>query len=159
MDLKVDPEFEGLIPAQSAEEHQALIDSLNSDKFDEAFPIVTWKGIIIDGHNRYHICQDLGIEYKTAKKDFETRDNVLMWIIDRQIERRNISPYYRRYLIGERIKLEKHQTSGRPKWVQLEPNNTDKSANTTAEKVANESNASKSSGKRYEQLTGLTTTG
>ena len=151
MDLKIDPEFEGLIPAQSAEEHQALIDSLNRDKFDEAFPIVTWNGTIIDGHNRYNICKNLGLEFETVEKDFKTREDVLMWIIDRQIERRNISTYYRRYLIGERIRLEKRQTPGRPKWDQVEPNIVDKSANTTAGKIAKESNASKSSGKRYEK--------
>lgn len=60
----VDPEFKSLIDALTEQEREDLETSIKENGFNKAFPIIIWKNhqIIVDGHNRYEICQKLGIE-------------------------------------------------------------------------------------------------
>jgi len=48
---------------------------------------------IIDGHNRYEICQKHGIDFDTNEVEIDNRDNVKRWIIKTQRARRNLSLY------------------------------------------------------------------
>lgn len=66
-------------------------------------PLVVWKKgdqlILVDGHNRYKICQKHNIPFKTRKIDFRDLDEVKVWMVENQIGRRNLTPdqmsYYR----------------------------------------------------------------
>jgi len=89
------------------EEFQGLEANILENGYDPAFPIITWNGTIIDGHNRYNICISNGIEFKTAEKEFPSRSAVIMWIVDNQIQRRNINKRTRKFLIGIRYTEEK----------------------------------------------------
>ncbi|MCL2362959.1 MAG: hypothetical protein FWC73_14255 [Defluviitaleaceae bacterium] len=86
----IDPEFEGLIPPLNTDEHKQLEHNILSSRkcFDA---IITWEGIIIDGHNRYAICVDNGIEFSIKEMDFPSRDAVKVWILDNQLARRNLT--------------------------------------------------------------------
>jgi N6-adenosine-specific RNA methylase IME4 len=53
---------------------------------------------LIDGHNRLKICNKHGIEYRTTEKQFDSRNDVLLWIIDNQLARRNLQIYDRTVL-------------------------------------------------------------
>ena len=57
-------------------------------------PIVVWgcdgKTIIVDGHNRYEICQRKGIPFKTVELSLKTREEVKEWIIRNQMAKRNL---------------------------------------------------------------------
>lgn len=93
LDLKIDEEFHNLIPPISKDEYGQLADNILFGGCRD--PIVVWDGIIIDGHNRYEICQKHGIEFKTLEKSFNSRDDAKIWIIRNQLGRRNISDYDR----------------------------------------------------------------
>jgi len=56
---------------------------------------VLWQGILIDGHNRYALCQKHGIEFRAATREFESREDVRVWIIQKHLSRRNLSLYQR----------------------------------------------------------------
>ena len=70
-------------------------------------PIITWNNIIIDGHNRYEICNRLHIPYAVREMPFENRERAIVWICSNQLGRRNITEETRRYLIGKQYELEK----------------------------------------------------
>lgn len=91
--LSVDAEFKNLIPPLSQEERAGLEASIVAEGCRDA--IVTWDGTIIDGHNRYEICQRHGIVFRTEAREFPDRDAATLWIIDNQLSRRNISAYAR----------------------------------------------------------------
>lgn len=91
--LVIDPKFHALIPPLTAEERAALEASLLAEGCRDA--LVVWNGIILDGHNRYEICQAHGLPFETVARDFETRDAAKLWIIDNQLARRNLPPYER----------------------------------------------------------------
>lgn len=94
--IVVDSEFQSLIPPLSDEETQRLEKSLVTNGWQEwREPIITWNGTIIDGHNRYRICEKHGIEFKTMEMQFDSRDAAKIWIIENQFTRRNLSRYDR----------------------------------------------------------------
>ena len=99
--IKIDPEFENLIPALSNEEFEQLEKNIINEGCRDA--IVIWQGFIIDGHNRYKICSEHGINFNVIEKDFDNKDDVIDWIILNQFGRRNISNY-NRALLALRLK-------------------------------------------------------
>ena len=91
--IKVDQEFEALIPVLTADERSQLEANLVSDGCRD--PLVLWGNTLIDGHNRFEICTRLGIPFQTVTKEFESRGHVIEWIIRNQFGRRNLSSYQR----------------------------------------------------------------
>ena len=61
-ELTVDCEFRDLIRPLLKDEYRHLEAALLADGCRE--PITVWKGIIVDGHNRYEICRRLGIPFE-----------------------------------------------------------------------------------------------
>lgn len=101
MKLEIDLEFEALIPALTEEETADLTASLKRDGCRDA--IVVWKGFVVDGHNRYRICTESKIAFKTVELKIGERANVIEWMILNQLSRRNLTAYARSMLA---IKLE-----------------------------------------------------
>ena len=89
MIIKIDKEFKSLLQPLSKEEYEQLKQNLIADGCRE--PIVLWGEIIVDGHNRFEICTNNGIPYKTVQKDFPDRQSVMDWIDKNQLGRRNLT--------------------------------------------------------------------
>ena len=86
----IDPEFKGLIPPLGVDERLQLEQNiLTARKCHDA--IITWEGIIIDGHNRYEICVNHGIEFEIREMDFPSREAAKVWILENQLARRNLT--------------------------------------------------------------------
>jgi hypothetical protein len=63
--------------------------------------VLTWNGILIDGHNRYEICTKHGLAFSVVEKEFASESNVKEWMINNQFGRRNLSNYQRSVLALE----------------------------------------------------------
>ena len=115
-DLRVDEEFQALIRPLTDDEYQTLEESIRREGCREA--IVIWKGIILDGHNRYKICKQWNLPYKTIELRVSCREEAMSWICANQLGRRNLSEEMRRYLIGKRYEMEKQirRNNNRPIW-------------------------------------------
>ncbi|HOY63476.1 MAG: hypothetical protein BWY28_01766 [bacterium ADurb.Bin236] len=94
--MKVNAEFKNLIPALTKEEFDALERSILADGCRDA--IVTWNDTIVDGHNRYEICERHGVAFNTVEKIFDGENEARCWIIRNQFARRNLSAYQRSVL-------------------------------------------------------------
>ena len=92
-DLTVDPEFRDLIPPLNEEELKLLEESLVADGCES--PLIVWNGVIIDGHNRYAICRKHDIPFSIQEKNFDTREEVMLWMLRNQLGRRNLNSYQR----------------------------------------------------------------
>lgn len=88
-DIKIDPEFESLIPPLIEEDKTQLEESLIKDGCRDA--LVVWNGILVDGHNRYRICQEHNIPFKTTEMTFQDRNECMLWMIKNQFGRRNLT--------------------------------------------------------------------
>jgi hypothetical protein len=108
IELKIDPEFEGLIPPSN--EYEALEKSIVDNGYDKTCPIRIWKGhnIIVDGHNRYRVCKEHDIEFTTLEMEFDSREAVRDWMYREQLTRRNLDKLQRTYFLGMVYKAEKH---------------------------------------------------
>ena len=86
--LKINPDFENLIPPLSEDEFNGLEKSILEEGVRE--PIVTWRGYIVDGHNRYKIATKYGLNLDTVEYDFADEAAVKLWMIRNQLSRRNL---------------------------------------------------------------------
>jgi len=91
--INIDSEFQALIPPLSPEERRGLEENIK--QYGCRQPLDVWGDILIDGHNRYEICQRLNLPFRTNSLEFSDRDHALLWIIDNQFDRRNLLPYTR----------------------------------------------------------------
>ena len=93
MKLKIDKEFEKLIPPLQDTEFSGLTKSIL--KYGCQEPIEIWNNTIIDGHNRYKICKANNIPFEVREMDFSDRSEALVYIIEKQFGRRNLLPFQR----------------------------------------------------------------
>ena len=111
--LSVDPEFQSKIPPLTAEERSQL----ESNILEEGRllnPLIVWKGIIVDGHNRFEILKEHPeIEYTILEKEFAGREEAVVWICKNQLGRWNLTPEQRRYLVGKQYEAEKKASYNR----------------------------------------------
>ena len=77
------------IPAGTTEEYAGLEESILNEGCRDA--IVCWGDVIVDGHNRYEICKKHDIPFRVTHKDFADRTEAMLWMIDTQRSRRNLS--------------------------------------------------------------------
>lgn len=88
--LNIKEEFKNLIPPLSQEELSGLEQSILVEGCRD--PIVTWNGYIIDGHNRYRICEMFNVEFKTVERtDLADENDVKLWMINNQLGKRNLT--------------------------------------------------------------------
>jgi len=62
--------------------------------------LVTWNGILVDGHNRYRIAQEYDIDYVTVEKEFADMNAVKEWMVNNQLGRRNLPEFVRGELLS-----------------------------------------------------------
>lgn len=102
MSIKIDKEFESLIPPLSDDEFKQLEENCLRDGICD--PLILWAlpngdNILVDGHNRWKIAaQHGGMSFTTKSMKFDDRDEVKAWIIRNQFGRRNLSAYDRSVL-------------------------------------------------------------
>ena len=113
MELVIDPEFADKIPPLTEEEYRLLEENILADG-KIISPLITWKGIIVDGHNRYRILQaHPEIPYETMEMEFSDRYAVIVWICRNQLGRRNLTDEQKKFLTGKRYEAEKKQNQWR----------------------------------------------
>lgn len=90
-ELKIDRTIREIIPALTSQEYSDLEDSIVAEGC--LYPIVIWKdkNIILDGHNRYDICQKHKMEFQILEKEFSSKKEALIWMIKTQLGRRNLT--------------------------------------------------------------------
>ena len=105
--LTIDPEFASKIPPLREEEMKQLEENILADGV-VINPLIVWNGVIVDGHNRYHILQKHPeIQFTTYEKQFPDRYAAISWICKNQLGRRNLTPQQFKYLIGQQYDAEK----------------------------------------------------
>ena len=109
-----------MIPPLLPEERKGLEESILKEGCRDA--LVVWKGhnILVDGHNRYEICTAHGKPFETIEMEFASRDDAMVWIIDNQFSRRNLTPFIRgelalkrKHIIAAKAKKNQQLSEGR----------------------------------------------
>lgn len=109
--FEIDEEFADLIPPHSDEELSRLEESIQRDGCRD--PLVVWsdeangKNLLIDGHQRLTVCERHDLAYNTVPLERDTRDEALLWSIENQHARRNLTDYSRGLLSDKFIEIER----------------------------------------------------
>jgi len=94
MDIVVNEELKAYIDPLTAEEYEALERSLLAEGCRDA--LVLWGDVLVDGHNRYGICQKHGLPFNTVQNTrFQSMEDVHLWMIDQHLGRRSVSDFQR----------------------------------------------------------------
>lgn len=110
--LRIDPEFKNLIPPLSTDERRQLETNLVKEGCRD--PLVVWAGhdILLDGHNRWEICSQHGIDFQTVEIELPDWEAARNWIINNQLSRRNLTKEALSYLRGLRYLQQKKPRGG-----------------------------------------------
>lgn len=113
--IVVSPELKRYIPNLHPDEFVQLEVNIREDGCRE--PLVLWahegKYVIVDGHNRYAICQAYKIPFKFEIKNFDNIEDAKLWMLNNQLGKRNLTDAQKSYLRGKQYELEKLK-QGRP---------------------------------------------
>lgn len=94
MNITIHPQLRDYIDPLTQHEYLALERSLLKEGCRDA--LVLWEETLIDGHNRYAICQKHGIPFQTKQNDqFNSIEDVMLWMIDNHLARRSVSSFQR----------------------------------------------------------------
>jgi ParB-like chromosome segregation protein Spo0J len=134
---KINPAFKDLIPPLNESEFHQLEQNILAEGSLQN-PIKTWRGYIVDGHNRYAICKKHAIPITTQALRFACEGEAKLWIAENQLGRRNLSDAARIEIAAKKVALS-HKEG--------EPKNTRKS-------IARAANVSEQTVARYMKITG-----
>ena len=152
--LKIDPEFEKVIPPLTKDEYHQLEENILDDG-RIMMPIAVWGDVIVDGHNRYRIAREYGdIPFSTTQLTFANRHEAIAWICKNQLGRRNLSDEQKAYLLGKRYSAEKQIEKQRDENGRFAPggqNDHPEEKLKTSERIAKEIGKSEKHVRRAEQ--------
>jgi len=110
--ITINTTFRSLIPPLATEELAQLEANIIADGCRD--PLVTWNNTLIDGHNRYDICQRNGIKFQTVALEFADEEAAKDWIDANQLGRRNLTPDQRSIIRGRRYNRTKKSHGAEP---------------------------------------------
>jgi phage N-6-adenine-methyltransferase len=146
--LVIDHELKDLIPSLAETEKAQLRENIQAEGCRD--PLIVWaeENTIIDGHNRYEICSELGIDYEIANMSFGDRDAVVLWMINNQLGRRNLTREDFNMLVGRKYNAMKKAPNDGGKGTTVSQNEP---RYRTSEKVAQEHGISEATVRRAAQ--------
>lgn len=128
-EYRIDPELNEVLPKLSDADYKALEQSLLTEGYKGA-PIMVWGDIIVDGHNRYEICNKHNIPYEVKSVEFANKEEAIIWMVRQQLGRRSLTPLQRIQIVEKyrpfyKKKAEKNKSlNGGNKKSELEKSTT-----------------------------------
>jgi hypothetical protein len=94
MNIVINPDLKAYIDPLTHDERGALERSLLNEGCRDA--LVLWGELLIDGHNRYELCQQHNLPYRTVQSTlFNSMEDVHLWRIEQHLGRRSVSDFQR----------------------------------------------------------------
>jgi transcriptional regulator with XRE-family HTH domain len=113
LNITINDELRSFVDPLTAIEYAALERSLLAEGCRDA--LVLWRDTLIDGHNRYEICQKHGIPFRTVhNNNFASIDDVMLWMIDNHLARRSVSDFQRGVLALRKKEIVSARVAERP---------------------------------------------
>ena len=108
MTIIINNDLLAYIDPLTADEAAALEQSLLTEGCRDA--LVLWGDILVDGHNRYRLCQKHGIPFNTIQNTtFTSMEDVHLWMIDNHLGRRSVSDFQRGVLALRKKEILSHR--------------------------------------------------
>jgi len=113
LNITINDELRSFVDPLTDIEYAALERSLLAEGCRDA--LVLWRDTLIDGHNRYEICQKHGIPFRTVhNNNFASLEDVMLWMIDNHLARRSVSDFQRGVLALKKKEIVATRVAERP---------------------------------------------
>ena len=114
IEVTISKEFESFIVPLSKEEFRQLEVNIIEEGCRD--PLVVWnhkgKNVLMDGHNRYKICEKHNIPFQFNIKQFEVFEEAKVWMLNNQMGRRNLTTDQMSYYRGLKYESLKKRRGG-----------------------------------------------
>lgn len=90
--IKINDHFFDLVPRPSKQEMQILTESIMKNGQREPI-VINHNHFILDGHTRFEVCQNLGIEPVCRVMKFDTYEEEEAYVVESNMERRNVNNF------------------------------------------------------------------
>jgi ParB-like chromosome segregation protein Spo0J len=90
--LVINEKYKDLVPPLTTEEYNELKQSIKEKGLWVPI-IINSQNVVLDGHHRFKICEELGIEARTLTRDFETDNHEALFVIDANLKRRHLNDF------------------------------------------------------------------
>ncbi len=92
MSLRLNPEYERLLPKMTDEEFEELKNSIKAE--GQHYPIIVNEDLeVLDGHHRFRACIDLGLEPDFEVRRFEDKLIEKKFVIEANLRRRHLNNF------------------------------------------------------------------
>ncbi len=106
MSLRLNPEYEKLLPKMSEEEFSELKASIQAE--GQHYPIIVNEDLeVLDGHHRYRACTELGLEPDFEVRKFEDKLVEKKFVIEANLRRRHLNNFQLVELAVPLLEIEK----------------------------------------------------
>lgn len=99
--LTIDTEFYNLSVPNTAEQQAEFERSILYEGCLD--PIITWEGMIVDGHKRYLLCNVEEMEYRVQEAFFPSKEKAIAWICRKRLQNMDPGTMPYKYLFGKMI--------------------------------------------------------
>ena len=93
IDITINDEYKQLISQLTSGEYETLKKSIRESKGNVVPIIINQRGIILDGHHRFRVCKELGLDAKIEIKEFSDALNEREFIITINLIRRQLNSF------------------------------------------------------------------
>jgi ParB-like chromosome segregation protein Spo0J len=106
MSLRLNPEYEKLLPKMSDEEFVQLKESIKAE--GQHYPIIANENLeVLDGHHRFRACTELGLEPDFEIRNFEDKLLEKKFVIEANLRRRHLNNFQLVELAVPLLEIEK----------------------------------------------------
>src|SRR4030042_6109160 len=106
MSLRVNSEYEKLLPKMTEEEFEALKTSIREE--GQHYPIIANEDLeVLDGHHRFRACTELGVEPDFEVRKFEDKMLEKKFVIEVNLRRRHLNNFQLVELAVPLLEIEK----------------------------------------------------
>lgn len=112
--LSIHPDLRHLLLPLSADERTQLISNLRAEGCRDALVVWEEENAILDGHNRYDICETYELPYRIEKVSLPNLEAAKAWMLRHQLGRRNLTLEQASYLRGKEQELVGQHRTGPP---------------------------------------------
>jgi ParB-like chromosome segregation protein Spo0J len=106
MSLRLNPQYEKMLPMMSQEEFEQLKESIRAE--GQHYPIIVSEDLeVLDGHHRFKVCLELGIDPDFEVKHFENKLLEKKFVIEANLRRRHLNNFQLVELAVPLLEIEK----------------------------------------------------
>ena len=104
-DLIIDEELRSFTAPLTNDEFKGLEEDIIRDGVRNPIIVLAGHDVIVDGCSRYKICQKHGIPFNVFEKEFKDKPEVIDFMYEEQMWRRNLTPGQKAMLEIERERI------------------------------------------------------